>query len=268
MSAAETADRTATAAGPEPGTATLLARTAAAEWLRLRTVRSTWWCLLAAAVTVVGIGATAAFDEATGPAAPTAALPATFAGEFGVLLGQFGLLVLALVAVTQEHASGSIGPTLQWTPRRGVLLAARVAVPVVVATVAGVLLALVADVAAWLIAPQLTLSAAELAGSLGRVAAVLVAGSVLAVGVGLLLRSTAGALATVFLLQLVLPALLPGFGVEWMADLGELLPGTGAVWTLLGEPDMTAAQAAALLIGWSAAALAAGGWSLLRRDAS
>ncbi|MGY1838243.1 MULTISPECIES: hypothetical protein [unclassified Modestobacter] len=267
MSAAAATARS-DAATTDPGTATVFARAAAAEWLRLRTVRTTWWCLLAATLTVVGIGATAAFEEATGPADQLAGLPATFAGEFGVLLGQFALLVLALLAVTQEYASGSIGPTLQWTPRRGVLLAARVSVPVVLATVAGVLLALLADVAAWLIAPELTLSAAELAGSLGRVAAVLAAGSALAVGVGLLLRSTAGALATVFLLQLVLPALLPGFGVEWMADLGELLPGSGAVWTLLGEPDMTAAQATALLVGWSGAALLAGGWSLLRRDAS
>ncbi|WP_052091189.1 hypothetical protein [Modestobacter caceresii] len=268
MSATGVAVPTPGPATTEPGTATVFRRAAGAEFLRLRTVRTTWWCLLAAAVTVVGIGATAALDEATGPADPLTGLPATFAGEFGVLLGQFALLVLALLAVTPEYATGSIGPTLQWTPRRGVLLAARVTVPVVVATVAGVLLALVADVAAWLIAPDLTLTPADLADSLGRVAAVLAAGSVLAVGVGLLLRSTAGALATVFLLQLVLPALLPGFGVEWMADLGELLPGTGAVWMLLGEPDMTAAAAATLLVGWSGVALAAGGWSLLRRDAS
>jgi hypothetical protein len=251
----------------EPGAVTVFGRAAAAESLRLRTVRTTWLCLLAAAVTIVGIGAIAAADEAMGPVGPDNPLPSTFAGEYGVMLGQFALLVLALLAVTQEYASGVIGPTLQWTPRRGVLLAARVTVPVVVVTVAGVLLALVADVAAWLIDPDLTLGFADVAASLGRIAAVLVAGGVLAVGIGMLLRSTAGALAMVFLLQLVLPFLLPGLGVEWMADLGKLLPGSGAVWTLLGEPDMTAAAAAALLVGWSGAALVAGGWSLLRRDA-
>jgi ABC-2 type transport system permease protein len=184
-----------------------------------------------------------------------------------VTLGQFALLVLALLAVTQEYASGVIGPTLQWTPRRGVLLAARAGVAAAVVTVVGVLLALVTDLVALLIDPDLTLSAGEAADSLARVAAVLVAGSVLAVGVGLLLRSTAGALATVFLIQLVLPFLLPSFGVQWMADLGELLPGTAAIWVLLGEPEMTATQATALLVGWSGAALVAGGWSLLRRDA-
>jgi ABC-2 type transport system permease protein len=249
----------------EPETATVFARAASAEWLRLRTVRTTWWCLLAATVTVVGIGVIMAFD-AENVTASGELPPATSAGEFGVLLGQFALLVLALLAVTQEYASGAIAPTLQWTPRRRVLLAARVTVPVVVATGAGVLLALVADVAAWLIA-DLTLAPADVADSLSRIAAVLVAGGVLAVGVGLLLRSTAGALATVFLVQLVLPFLLPAFGVQWMADLGELLPGSGAIWTLLGEPDMTAGQATALLVGWSGVALAAGGWSMLRRDA-
>lgn len=257
------ADRPAVAG---PGTPTVFARAAAAEWLRLRTVRTTWWCLLAAAATVVGIGIMAAYDAAGGDVSD-GPLPATFAGEFGVLLGQFGLLVLALLGVTAEHATGVIAPTLQWTPRRGVLLAARTAVLVAVACAAGVLLALCADLAAWSIAPELTLTAADLAGSLARVAAVLLAGSLLAVGTGLLLRSTAGALATVFLLQLVLPFLLPAFGVGWLSDLGELLPGTAAVHTLIGEPDMSTTTAAVLLGAWSAAALLAGGWSLLRRDA-
>ena len=251
----------------EPGTEVVFARAAAAEWLRLRTVRTTWLCLLAAAVTIVGLGSIAVADEAQGPTSPGGLVPSTFAGEYGVMLGQFALLVLALLAVTQEYASGMIGPTLQWTPRRGVLLAARITVPVLVVTLVGVLLALVADVLALLIDPDLTLSFADATDSLARIAAVLAAGSALAVGLGLLLRSTAGALATVFLLQLVLPFLLPAFGAQWMADLGELLPGSGAVWMLIGEPEMTAGQATALLVGWSGAALVAGGWSLLRRDA-
>jgi hypothetical protein len=250
----------------EPGVLTVFGRAAAAEWVRLRTVRTTWLCLLAGALTIVGIGASAAADIATEPG-PESTLPATLAGQFGLLPGQFALLVLAVLAVTQEYAAGSIGPTMQWTPRRGVLLAARVTVAVVVATVAGLVLTLAADVTAWLIAPELTLTFADVAESMGRIAGVLVAGSVLAVGAGLLLRSTAGALATVFLLQLVLPFLMNVFGVQWMADLGELLPGTAAIWVLIGEPAMTATQATVQLVAWSGATLVAGSWSLLRRDA-
>ncbi|WP_116450229.1 hypothetical protein [Blastococcus litoris] len=251
----------------EPGTVAVSTRAASAEWLRLRTVRSTWWCLLAAAVAVIGIGVATAVDEAEMADASGSTASATLAGQYGVMIGQFALLVLVLLAVTQEYASGAIGPTLQWTPRRGVLLAARVAVPVVCAAVVGVVLAVAADVTAALMAPSLTFSTGDLLDSAGGIAAVLLAGGALAVGLGLFLRSTAGALAVVFLLQLVLPAMLPAFGVQWMADLGELLPGSAAIWTLLGEPEMSAGQAATLLVGWSGAALAVGGWSLLRRDA-
>ncbi|MGY1827060.1 MULTISPECIES: hypothetical protein [unclassified Blastococcus] len=256
----------ATARVAEPGAATVLARAAGAEWLRLRTVRTTWWCLLAAAVATVGIGTLSALDEAEMANATGTTVAATVAGEYGTLVGQFALLLVVLLAVTAEYGSGAIAPTLQWTPRRGVLLAARVAVPVAVATAAGVLLALVADLLAKVLAPGLVLSSGELAGSLGGVAAVLLAAGVMTAGLGFLLRSTAAALAAVFLLQLVLPALLPAFGV-WAADIAELLPGSGAVWVLLDALDLTAAHATSLLAGWAAAALAAGGWSLLRRDA-
>src|SRR3712207_2188647 len=93
-------------------------------------------------------------------------------------------------------------PTLQWTPRRGVLLAARVTVPVVVATVTGVVLALVADVAAAMIAPDLTLTASDLADSLGGIAAVLLAGGALAGGGGVALRHHGAGAGGVVLLAL------------------------------------------------------------------
>jgi hypothetical protein len=251
-----------------PGTAAVFGRAAAAEWLRLRTVRTTWWCLLAAAVTIVGIAATAAFEVAGEPGQAAGRLPAEMAGQFGLLPGQFALLLLALLAVTPDYATGGIVPTLQWTPRRGVLLAARVAVPVAAAAAAGVLLTLIADLTAWAIArPVLELSGVDLAGSLGWAAFVLATGSALAVGTGFFLRSTAGALATVFLLQLVLPLMLPAFGVQWMADLAELLPGSGATYLMLEEPDLTTPSAVAVLCVWAGAALTAGAWSLVRRDA-
>lgn len=255
-----------TATPTELGTVTLFGRACAAEWLRLRTVRTTWWCLLAAAVTIIGIGTAAGIDEGSGDVS-YAPPPAWEAGEIAVLPGQFALLVLALLAVTPEYGSRAIGTTLQWTPRRGVLVAARMLVPVAVATGAGVVLTLAADLAAWTAFPSLELTVAGLADSLGWVAVVLAAGSLLAVGLGFALRSTAGALTCVFLLMLVLPTLLPAFGLDWMDTLGELLPGSGAIFLLLGEPSMSTPRALAVLLGWSAAAAVAGALSLLRRDA-
>jgi len=252
----------------EPGTPRLLGRAAAAEWTRMWTVRTTWWCLLAAAVTIVGLGTAAGFDAADQPGAARDLPPAWVAGEIALLPGQFALLLMALLAVTPEYSSKAIGTTLQWTPRRGVLLAARGTVPVAVATVAGVLLVLAADLAAWTVRPDLTMTVPGMAASLGMAALVLAAGGILAVGAGLLLRSTAGALATVFLLLLVLPFLLPAFGVDWMSALGRLLPGSGATHLLLGEPDMASWSAVTVLLGWTGAVGTAGAWSLLRRDAA
>jgi ABC-2 type transport system permease protein len=69
-----------------------------------------------------------------------------------------------------------------------------------------------------------------------RVGFVLVAGTALAVGLGFLLRSTGGAMVSVFRLLLVLPGLLPQFGYAWLTAVADATPGAGAVFLLIGEP--------------------------------
>jgi hypothetical protein len=254
------------------GAVTVAGRVARAEWVRLRTVRTTWWCLLATAVTVVGmatlLGLDVASDQAAGVERTQPWPPATVAGELALLVGQFGLLVMVLLAVTAEHSTGSIGTSLQWTARRRTLLLARTAVATVSAVVAAVLLVVVADVVAWSVAPVLDLTSRDLARSLVTVAGVAAGGALLAAGLGFLLRSTAGALASVFLLVLVLPVVLPAFGVDRLETVGAHLPG-GAVAHLLSEdvPGLTRTSAAVVLAAWSGAATAAGAVCFLRRDA-
>lgn len=263
---------TVTQVGAAPGPGRVAARAARAEWLRLRTVRTTWWCLLATAVVVVGMATLLGMDVASDRAAGVERVrpwpPATAAGELAMLPGQFGLLVLVLLAVTSEYGTGSIAPSLQWTARRRTLLLTRTAVATASAVLAGVLLVLAADVVAWAIAPVLELEARGLAGSLVGVAGVLAAGSLIAAGLGFLLRSTAGALATVFLLMLVLPLVLPAFGIGWLDTVATHLPGGAAVF-LLGEEvqGLTRTSAAVVLAAWAAVATAAGAVSFLRRDA-
>lgn len=254
------------------GPGAVAVRVARAEWLRLRTVRTSWWCLLATAVTVVGmavlLGMDVAGDQAAGVERTRPWPPATAAGELALLVGQFGLLVLVLLAVTSEHGTGSISTSLQWTARRRTLLLARTAVATASAVVAAVLLVLAADLVARAVAPVLELTGGDLVRSLLTVAGVVAAGSLLAAGLGFLLRSTAGALAGVFLLVLVLPVVLPALGIGWLDTVGAHLPG-GAVAHLLGEdvPDLTGTSAAVVLAAWAAAATAAGAVSFLRRDA-
>ena len=104
----------------------VFARTCAAEWTRLWTVKATWWFLAAAAVVMVGLGTIAGFEAADDPCPPRASRPGA-APSIATMPAQFALLALALIAVTADYATGGIVPTLQWTPRRTVLFLARTA---------------------------------------------------------------------------------------------------------------------------------------------
>jgi ABC-2 type transport system permease protein len=247
----------------------VLARTCAAEWTRLWTVRTTVLFLAAAAVVMVGIGTAAGFDVAT-DAVPPPGDPAWAIVPVTAMPAQFALLALALTAVTSDYATGGIVATLQWTPRRTVLLVARLVVTVGTATTLGVLLGLGSALAAYAAArPSLTLPVDEGLDVLGTLALVFAAGTALAVGLGFVLRNTAGALVTVFLLMLLLPLLLPQFGYGWMAELAQVLPGTGAAFLLLGEvPGMTHTSSVATLLVWAGGLLLLGWLRLLRDDAN
>ncbi len=244
----------------------VLGRTCAAEWARLWTVRTSWWFLLAAAVVLVGLGVVAGV-EAAGDPVSSGGDPVWRGVTVFVMPAQFALFGLALTAVTSDHATGGIVPTLQWTPRRGVLFLARAGVAVGTATAAGVVLVLASALAAHTAHPDLTLPVGEGADALGTVALVVAAGAALGVGLGSALRSTAGALALVFLLVLVLPLVLPQFGLAWATSLAESLPGSGAAFLLFGgEPaGMTRASSVTVLLAWAAGALLLG-WLRLSRD--
>ena len=71
----------------------------------------------------------------------------------------FGILAMSVVTSTADHGTGGIVPTLQWTPRRGVLLAARAGVIVATTTLLGVLLVAAASVVVWAFLPELGLPA-------------------------------------------------------------------------------------------------------------
>lgn len=250
-------------------TGRLFARTCGAEWTRLWTVKATWWFLAAAAVTMVGIGALAGLEAAADPDPPRGA-SAWLAAGVTALPGQFALLALTLIAVTSDYATGGIVPSLQWTPRRGVLFLARATVAVGVVTVAGVLLASAAALTAAIAArPLLSVSWNEGVDVLSTVAFVFAAGSALAMGLGFLLRNTAGTLVTVFLLMLVLPLMLPNFGYEWMSAVADALPGSGAAFLLIGElPGMTRTSAVITMLCWAGGALLLGRLRLSRDDAN
>src|ERR671921_59041 len=118
--------------------AAVLARTGRAEWARIWSVRSSWIFALVTAVAVIGLSAIIGFDVADDPSGPPADITAWDGGRLTAMFALFGILALSVVTSAADHGTGGIVPTLQWTPRRGVLLAARAGVIVATTTLLGV----------------------------------------------------------------------------------------------------------------------------------
>ncbi len=90
-----------------------------------------------------------------------------------------------------------------------------------------------------------------------------------AVALGFLVRSTAGGIATLFGLLLVLPGLGLLLPSSWQDLLPYLPSNTGAsmVSAHIAEGDLSATAGLLVLLGWVAGALAGAALVLVRRDA-
>jgi ABC-2 type transport system permease protein len=94
-----------------------------AEWTKLRTVASTGWLLLGAAVLTIAVSA-AADAAATCPSGGCQADPARLSLT-GVQAGQAIVAVIAVLAVSNEYSTGMIRITLTAMPRRLTVLTAK-----------------------------------------------------------------------------------------------------------------------------------------------
>ncbi len=178
-------------------TAAVLARAGRAEWARIWSVRSSWIFALVTAVAVVGLSAIIGFDGADDPSGPPADVTAWDGGRLTAMFALFGILAMSVVTSAADHGTGGIVPTLQWTPRRGILLTARTGVIVATTTLLGVLLVSAASLVVWSFLPELGLPVDDGVDILGGLGFVFATGASLAAGLGLVLRSTAGAMVTV-----------------------------------------------------------------------
>ena len=250
-------------------TLTTSTRTARAEWARIWTVRSSWVFTAAIAVVVIGFGFIIGSDAAGDPDSVTPGSTAWDGARFSGLFAMFGVVAFSAVLATADHGTGGIVPTLQWTPRRGVLLAARAVVVVATTTALALLLMAVGAGVVWSFVPHLGLPAGDGADMLGGMAVVLGAGALLGVGLGLLTRSTAATLVLALALLLIGPLLLAQLPYDLTLDIATHLPGSGAMFLVFGEgpsDDMTRTSARITMAAWAAAALVAGGWRLLATD--
>jgi hypothetical protein len=97
------------------------------EWIKLRSMRSTFWLLVIAAVAMVGIGVAVLSVYRSHVPRPGAAQMVND-GLIGVVLGQLLVGFLGILIMTTEYSSGMIRATLAAVPNRRLVLAAKAAV--------------------------------------------------------------------------------------------------------------------------------------------
>lgn len=189
-----------------------------AEWTKLRTMPSTPWLLLAVvAFTVVTSAAAVGTVDTSHCPSPTACFEDTTKLSLsGVRLGQAAAAVLAVLAVTNEYGTRMIAATAAAMPRRGVALLAKAAVVAAAVLAAGTFGVLGALAVGRRVLPGNGFSEANgyplLSlgdGPILRAAtgSVLYLGliALLGLGVGAMIRDTAGGLTVAFSIVYVLP---------------------------------------------------------------
>jgi ABC-2 type transport system permease protein len=255
-------------------------RVVRSEWIKLRSLRSTWTMLLSVLLTVLGIGAIAA-ATATGAVEGPAdgggpgggdALSTVLAGSMlaVVLVGVLGVLVGA-----REYSSGLIRSSLAAVPARLPVLWAKVVAflgAVVPVVLAGVLVAFVVGTAILDGGGVTTVSWSDegTARVVLGTAAYVVGIGLIGLALGLLLRSTAGAISALLAGVLVLPTLAGALLPEAWDGLLKYLPSNAAsafTSTVPTESMLSAGTGAVVFVAWIIVGLTAAAVALTRRDA-
>ena len=261
----------ATVAGP-----VTQARVVRAEWTKLRALRSTWWCGLAAVVLIVGLGAAiAGSGTAYHVSAGNSAAKGISAALLGLLFAQLVIGVVGVLAFSGEYGTGLIRATLAAVPSRLPVLWAKVIVLAGLVLPVTMLCAVADFFAATAIVSSRGGSAIALTdpGVLRTVAGsslYLTVVVVIALALGALLRKTAAGLsvfaAMFFVIPIVVNALphkLTGFAPYLPSSAGGVLWGSPLSTTQALSPW----TGFAVLCGYAVVLIAAAAWRLRRRDA-
>ena len=240
------------------------------EWVKLRSLRSTWWTL------AVTIAAATGVAVAVGMNTEDAAADLTNNALAGISVGLLLTGTLGVLTTTAEHTSGTIRSTLAAVPNRPMVLAAKAAVFGALALAAGEAAAFVSFLVAGTALPDGI--AGPSLGQPGVLRAVVLGGAgycligLLGLGFGAVVRHTAlavgllvGGVYVVAMLGAPLaPALMPWLPISIVANsLTVEQPGMA-----IGDVRFLSPWAGlGVLVLYAAVALGAGAWVLAERDA-
>ncbi|MEW9551118.1 ABC transporter permease [Nonomuraea sp. NPDC050783] len=225
----------------------------AAEWIKLRSLRSTWWALgagvsLALALTVLGASTVIARWDPD-RTADQAAMGIVVAVYVGVVLAQLPLGMLGTMAVSGEHASGMIDTTFVAVPSRARVLLAKAAVLSGVAAGASLLIAVPGYLFGRLVAARFHPSALPAAAwtVIAGGTLMIVVTTLVGLALGAVLRNGAAAVAALAAIVLVLPFVART--LPWGEPVNRFLPTYPALQLIEQAPDIMPVWAAFTVLG-------------------
>ena len=254
-------------------------RSVRAEWIKLWTLRSTWiTSFIAIALTVLfGAGLTAALGQSE--RYQDIAKESITAG---LNFGQIVVAVLGALIITGEYSSGQIRSSLAAVPKRGRFLLSKAVVLAVVSFILGS----VSVFLSWAISKPFlgehagSLTDAHYAGYIWGSGLAYAVIALMTLGIGLLLRSTAGAITVVVsvLFVVTVPLQLAASKWEWINKVIGCLPSTvssavsdpfqnATQWGGDGVQFLSHGQAIAVFVAWALVPLIAAWVVFSRRDA-
>ncbi|MGA4846184.1 ABC transporter permease subunit [Streptomyces sp. G5(2025)] len=240
------------------------------EWTKFWSVRATWWNLVVGLLLTVGFAAmVGASADASAKKGVDVAMPAPHHASQAFLISQLTVVVLATLALTSEYSSGSIRTTLQSVPKRARMLVSKSVVVMAVVAVAGFVFSILGSlVAAALMGDDGTYTGGQLLGTAVGAAVYLAFLTMMAIGLGTVLRSAAGTITTLIMVLLALPQLMGVVGAKWLETASDYMPSVAGTVLMTQDSDpYNGGTAVLVLLLWALAALSAGLMVLRRRDA-
>jgi ABC-2 type transport system permease protein len=263
---------TRTSAGTEPVSQW---RVIKSEWIKFRTL---WSCVLVVTLAVlgmIGIGWVASFfinaDWAHLRPREIARFNPVATAMDGYNLAQLAIGTLGVLLVTGEYTTGLVRATMAAVPDRLRVLWAKLAVYTAITFVLMMITSFLAfQGGQWLLGSHGTsLSAPGASRVVIATGVYLTLVAMLGVAFGALVRNTAGGIAALFGVLLVLPVIFGVLPATWQDNVNKYLPGNAgqAALSINLDPTMLAPWTGMLLFaGYVAVAIVAAAVLLKRRD--
>jgi ABC-2 type transport system permease protein len=253
------------------------ARVIVSEWTKLRSVRSTRWSLLVATVLTIGFPILAAAVVSSHWGHQSAAERASFNPLDPALIGsqiaQLAIGILGVLVISAEYSTGMIRATFTAVPKRLPVLWAKAIVFAVVTFVLILPSVLIAFFASQSI---LSRHHANIAWSHPGVARAVIGAAlyvtvvaILTLGLGTIVRNTAGGIATFAAIFFVVPPLMNVLPTSWNDAITPYLPGNAgrAIISITHDAHSLAPWTGfALFCGYAAITLLIAAILLVRRD--